>query len=354
MRTWMVGCLALALAATTSACDDDDGFFPGGGDPAAPRNLEARYFEGAVHLTWELSPDWNGEFFRVYGKRSTDSGFFVIADVTNCAGGVCGYTDANVVAGESYDYTVTAVDPDTGVESGSTADISVFVPDPIPPPVPGSTYVVALDNANFVTWDAGARAAEDFSFYRVYIDDPASGLFLLGETDSEGFLDLLAENGVTSSYVVSSVDDQGHESDLSAAAEGTPRPDFHGELIYAYQDQPASSGFRFQASEQSDPLVSGDAGNRHFRLEADVAGWRLVPGPGTQIHAQGVRHERSPMRRRSRRGMHVAGRRAAERIYDRSGGCLRPDHVPDERDRRRQSGTLCRGAGRAAGNGPER
>jgi len=44
------------------------------------------------------------------------------------------------------------------------------------------------------------------------------GATLLSETDSEGFLDELAENGISSAYVVSSVDEYGHESLFSVAA----------------------------------------------------------------------------------------------------------------------------------------
>lgn len=286
MNRWTAGMLALSLAVASAACVDDDGVFLVDGEPAPVLNFDARYFEGAVHLSWELSPDWDGEFFRVYGKRASDSGFFVIADVTNCTGGLCAYTDANVASNQTYDYTVTAIDPDTDVESAAAPDVSVFVPDAVAPPVPGDPFAVTLDNAIFLIWDDVARNDDDFSFYRIYVED-GSELFLLGETDSEGFLDLLAQNGVTSSYRVSSVDDQGHESAVSVSAEGTPRPDFHGELIFAHQDQPGVAGFRFQDSEDTDPILDGNDLDRHFRLEADAGGWQLVPGPGTEIHASG-------------------------------------------------------------------
>ncbi|MBW3535879.1 MAG: hypothetical protein KY453_11800, partial [Gemmatimonadetes bacterium] len=146
--------------------------------------------------------------------------------------------------------------------------------------------VVALDDATYLTWSDNARTSEDFSHYRVYLQD-GSELFFLGETDSEGFLDLLATNGVTSTYMLASVDVHGHESETGAAASGTPRPDFHGEWIYDWFDVPGASGFRFAASEETDPIVSGDSPSRHFRLETDAAGWWLVPGPGTQIHPEG-------------------------------------------------------------------
>ena len=109
---------------------------------------------------------------------------------------------------------------------------------------------------------------------------------LLGETDSEGFLDLLAQNGLTYSYFVSAVDDQGHESGGTAVVRGNPRPDYHGEWIYDYFDQPASSGFRFQTSDQNNPVVNGSDAARHFRLETDADGWWLVPGPNADVYPQ--------------------------------------------------------------------
>src|SRR5690606_696369 len=103
---------------------------------------------------------------------------------------------------------------------------------------------------------------------------------LIGETDSEGFLDLLAENGATYPYFVTAVDDQGHESGGSGIAAATPRPDYHGEILFGFDDRPEDSGFRFREDESLSPIVHGSSASRHFRIEADLNGWWLVPGPG--------------------------------------------------------------------------
>lgn len=273
----------LLMAAALAGCESDDLLVPVG-DPAAPRDLQAYYYAGAVHLSWELAPSWNQEPFRVYGRRVTDADYFLIAEVSSCAAGLCVYEDRNVVAGQTYEYYVTAVDPSSGVETSSDFSVEVPVPDPVPPPVPSGPSVVALDGANYIRWSGNARDASDFSFYRVYLDSGDGSEFLLGETDSEGFLDQLAQNGETYRYFVTAVDDQGHESAGSGIASGTPRPDYHGEWVYDYFDQPGLSGFRFRADEGTDPVVSGDASERHFRLEVDAAGWWLVPGPQAEIH----------------------------------------------------------------------
>ncbi len=283
----MVWLVAVGLSLT--ACNDTVILGPGeggggGGIPAAPRALEASYYAGSVTVSWELGPGWDGEAFRVYGRRVTDADFFFIAEVTSCAAGVCVYEDRNVAEGVRYEYYVAAVDARSGRETATDYSVEVQVPSFQPPPAPGGMAVVALDGANYLRWNDGARAADDFSFYRVYVDDGQGGGFLLGETDSEGFLDELAQNGESYGYWVSSVDEYGHESGGSGMAVGTPRPDYHGEWIYAWEDRPEASGFRFQPDEGTDPVLDGTDPTRHFRLEVDDAGWWLVPGPDATVH----------------------------------------------------------------------
>ncbi|HKK92913.1 MAG TPA: hypothetical protein VJ925_05740 [Longimicrobiales bacterium] len=279
-----LGALLVALAGTT-ACDETIIVGPDGRAPDAPRAFDAFYYAGAVTLSWELGPAWNGESFRVYGKRSTDPDYFSIAEVTSCGDAVCTYTDINVLPGRTYDYYVAAVGRN-GVETPSAQAIRVDVPQPIPPAVPDELEAVALDNAVYLRWRDVGRESADFSFYRVYLelqDGPA----LIGETDSPAFLDRLAPNGSTLEYSVSSVDDQGHESGLSAITAGTPRPDFQGEVVYDWFDRPALAGFRFQADDQTNPVLEGGDPRRHFRLETDDAGWWLVPGPNARVYPEG-------------------------------------------------------------------
>lgn len=273
--------ICLALAVTLSACRDD--VVVVGDLPAAPRALEVSYYGGVVTVSWELAPEWDGEAFRIYSRRTTDASWFFIAEVTSCSDGLCSYEDRNVVASQTYEYYVAAVG--SGGES-STSAVSVFVPTFTPPPVPDAPYVIALDGANYLTWGTASRGAGDFSYYTVYLDD-GGATFLLGETDSEGFLDLLAENGSTYSYFVTAVDSDGHESTGSALASGTPRPDYHGEWIYAYEDVPGSSGFFFQADEGTSPIVDGNAGGWDFRLRSDGTQWWLETGTSAAVYDNG-------------------------------------------------------------------
>ncbi|MEX0936169.1 MAG: hypothetical protein WD013_04625, partial [Gemmatimonadota bacterium] len=258
---------------------------PPQGGPAPPAGIAARYFEHAVELSWELAESWNGESFRVYGKRGSDPAYFLIAEVTSCANGFCFYSDLNVVPDAEYEYEVVAVD-DQGRESSPARVGPIEVPQPVAPPVPEELEAVALDASVFLRWGTQSLEADDFSFYRVYLEELDGTVVLLGETDSEGFVDLLAENGTTYGYFVTAVDEQGHESEGSVLVEATPRPDFHGELLFAFQDDPALSGFRFQDTEDSDPVLAGDDPDRDFRLEMDPGGFWLVPGPGVEVHSE--------------------------------------------------------------------
>lgn len=284
MRTHTVRMPLLAAAMLILASCDND-WLVVEGEPGAPRNLEAYYYAEGVDLHWQTGPRWDGETFRVYGKRETDAEYFFIAEVTSCIHGDCVYRDVNVVPGVTYEYYVAAFDEATGLESASANAVAVYVPDPVPPPVPEAVFAVALDNSAYIHWDNDAAGETDFSVYRVYLAD-ADGDQFLGETDSPGFIDMLAENGRTATYYVTSVDDQGHESDASELAACTPRPDYTGEVVYAHGDMPDQSGFRFQEEEHHEAVMSGNSRDRHFRIESAADGLLIAPGEGVRIHRE--------------------------------------------------------------------
>ena len=273
---------ALLLLGFLLACDEIQVAGPGQ-DLAPPRALEAYYHSGSVHLSWEMDAAWRDEPFRVYGRRVDDRDSFLIAEVTSCRDGLCAYTDRNVVPGITYEYYVTALSPDTGAETPTDYAVEVFVPEPVPPPVPGGLEVVALDGALYLRWDDRAREAEDFQHYRVW-EEVGEAIYLVGETDSEGFVDLLAENGETRSYAVSSVDEEGHESALSEGASGTPRPDGTEVLLHGFEDRPDRAGFRFPEIGGADPRVHGDAPERHLRFQVQGGSLHLAPAPGVEVH----------------------------------------------------------------------
>ncbi len=253
------------------------------GLPNAPRDLEGSYYAGGVDLSWRLGRGWDGEVFRVYGKRDSDAEYYFIAEVTSCAEGRCVYRDVNVRPGIAYHYYVAAAFAGSSRERAGES-VEVHVPRPVAPPAPRHVEAVALDGAVYVQWDNAPASEEDFSLYAVYLDE-ADGSVLLGETDSPAFLDLLAENGKTYAYFVTSIDEHGHESRGSPAAEATPRPDYAGEVLFAMGDSAAASGFRFEASDTVQAVIDGADPSRHFRLEARAGELWIEPAQGVGVHS---------------------------------------------------------------------
>ena len=56
--------------------------------PIPPENLEGAYYDRGVDLYWELGVRaGTARAFRVYGRRTTDADYFLVAEVTSCAEG---------------------------------------------------------------------------------------------------------------------------------------------------------------------------------------------------------------------------------------------------------------------------
>jgi hypothetical protein len=284
---------ALSAVLLAGACDGA-GRLLGSGRATAPQNVDAVYLwtldgweasgtrpigHPTVLVTWEIPTGWSGEPFRVYARRSDQSGYSLAATVTSCSASRCAYTDRNLTAGQSYDYFVVAYDEGTRRELESSAAVRIAVPAPTSPQTPAGVAARSLDNGVFLTW-SGSGAQR----YVVYLQD-AQGLVTVGETDGKGYVDQRAQNGSVYQYRVAAVDTLGHYSVLSALATGVPRPDFHAESIFAYADSARLSGFRFPTSEASDPLLSGDAAAAQWRLELTGGTPQLRPLGSTQVTA---------------------------------------------------------------------
>ena len=96
-RRSVVGVFALGVL----GCDSYGDRVGSSDTPAAPRELQASYYAGTVNVSWELGPQWDGEAFRVYSKRTSDASYFLIAETTSCSSGLCTFSDVNIVGSEA-------------------------------------------------------------------------------------------------------------------------------------------------------------------------------------------------------------------------------------------------------------
>jgi hypothetical protein len=275
-----------------AGCGEGTPTEPGGPTVDAPGSLQARYewaLDGwigvqpagqpTVVITWQVPTRWDREPFRVYGRRNGDANYRLIATVTSCAEGFCRYVDADVVPGRRYDFYVAAVDERRGREVTTPNAVQVSVPAFARPPRPAAPSIVALDGMLYLRWP-DADLGGSFWKYLVFQErrNAEEVFFQVGTTDGNGFLDVLAQNGVAYRYSVAVVDTLGHISErgpLSAA--GIPRPDAQGALVHAFSDSPQSSGFQFDAAARTGRVVAGDSPQAHWRLEAGVGEWSLRP-----------------------------------------------------------------------------
>lgn len=288
--------LLAALAVAVAGCENDPdplGPDPIGGGGAGPDRIDAVYdwiFQGwdagqprglpSVELSWRLPAGWNGEVFRVYARRAGDRDYNLAATVTSCAEGVCRYTDLNVQPAATYEYFVTAVNEAAGRESEGSELSRVVIPPTAAPQAPGAPAAVGLDGAVFLRWEpTGAER------YWVLLETTGGEIFDVGETDGAGYLDTRAANGSRYRYRLAAVDTLGQVSALSPVTVAVPRPDHQAELLYAFADSAAASGFQFVAGDSLNPVVPGGSAEAQLRLEVVDGALSLVPLGGTSITA---------------------------------------------------------------------
>jgi hypothetical protein len=288
----------LASAALLAGCRDHSTFVGGGRQPDPPTDLVATQhwvLEGftaagqpsgypVADLSWNPPASWSDEVFRVYGRRSGSGQWFLIATVTSCTSTGCTYRDRNVSAGQSYDYYVATTVESSDQEASTASTETVSIPAASAPAAPLADSAVALDNAAFLRWRDNGNGARLWK-YVVYLTriDGTSYLYGLGESDGTSFLDGRATNGHVYGYRIAAVDTTEQVSALSPEITVAPRPDAHSELIYSFSSNAAESGFRFQTSEATTPILAGSATSAQWRLEQDASGWRIVPLNGTQV-----------------------------------------------------------------------
>ncbi len=172
--------------------------------PAAPAGLSAQAGT-SVQLTWNANTEADLAGYRVYRAMAGSTSFSQIGTPTTP-----GLNDANVTAGSSYTYRVTAVDK-TGNESApANVSATVPVPDTTPPAVPAGLSAQAGKPVQ-LAWTANSET--DLAGYRVYRAASGSSTFaVIGAPSTAAHADSNVTPGLAYSYRVTALDKTGNES----------------------------------------------------------------------------------------------------------------------------------------------
>lgn len=291
--------LALALIAVFAACEDTTVIDHGGSVPA-PTNLRYELEPSGdpdqplgLLLSWTSVSDPDLESYRVYSRSGTTGSFRLRGETTSNT-----FHDAGV---PHLQYFVSAVSL-----SGSESDASntVTVDERLRLERPTTLSSISLNRAVHLTWSDNAfiNAPSRFQAYRVYttsydLDAGTCGTqwLLDGTTVSPEFLVSALSNGSPRCFGVSAVSQEGFESLWSPLRQDTPRPDARNVLAFAFDENAASSGFRFWDDLNNDGVSQTSElglvvdGNRTdidfwvFRDAADSSLWIVPEFSGTRV-----------------------------------------------------------------------
>ncbi len=253
------------------------------GDPARP---------AGILLSWDASGAAALAEYRVYSRGGTGEAF-----------GRRGATTSNTFHDNGVphlQYYVVAVDVD-GLESDPSA--SVTVDERLALARPAALTSVSLDRAIHLGWTDNAFATNPQRFREYWVYSTRYDLdanlcdaqwVREGTTVAPEFLAGALANGAPRCFAVSAVSVEGYESLWSPLRQDTPRPDGRNLLVFAHEEDPASSGFRFwadanadgqaQAAELGRVVAAGPSADFSVRRDAvDSSLWLRPEFAGVQL-----------------------------------------------------------------------
>lgn len=169
--------------------------------PTIPTALKIDSFdENSVSLSWEASTDNVGvTSYKIY------RGGAILGSSTSLS-----YTDNSVLDGNSYTYTVSALNA-AGYESAQSTSVTANISDVTPPSIPTGLKITSVSNSEIsLKWDAAVDNV-DVSGYNIYRDGT-----LLGTSATLIYTDNTVSEGNSYSYTVSAVDATGNASNQSS------------------------------------------------------------------------------------------------------------------------------------------
>jgi hypothetical protein len=246
------------------------------GDPTTPES---------IMLRWDPVDDSRITNYVVYSRGSSSQEWSRRAETTSASFNDLGIPD--------FQYQVASQAAD-GSESAPSNTITVDASNTLI--APGTLSSISLNQAVWLNWPADSRldAPDLFDYYRVYstpydLDQNLcdADWVLEGTTVSEDFLASGLPNGAPRCFAVSAVSFDGHESDWTVPRSDTPRPDARNFLLFASQEDVATSGFSFYvpSSGELGVVLSGNRTDIDFRVDrqSDGSMWLVPVRTGTVL-----------------------------------------------------------------------
>jgi len=156
--------------------------------------------ENSVSISWDAAEDNVGvKEYLVYRGGS------LMETVKSLS-----FTDITVSPGNSYTYTVSAIDA-AGNASAQSQGVTADITDTSPPTTPGGLAVTSTAISSVsISWNAASDNV-GVTAYRIYREG-----IILGTSLALSFTDSDLSPGYSYTYAVSAIDEAGNESDLSA------------------------------------------------------------------------------------------------------------------------------------------
>jgi alpha-glucosidase len=185
------------LGPANGYCNIAEVQFYGGTNPPAPTGVSVSPGLNQIALNWNAS---TGMVYTVL--RSTNSGGPYAVISTNLA--LSGFTDTNLISGQTYYYVISAMNP-VGVVSADSGEVNAIAGGP--PAVPTALNALAGTNQTVtLSWNAALNT----SGYQVERSIVSGGPYsVVASQATTNFTDTGLANGVTYYYVISAANAQG-------------------------------------------------------------------------------------------------------------------------------------------------
>ncbi|MBI1932846.1 MAG: T9SS type A sorting domain-containing protein [Ignavibacteriales bacterium] len=193
-------------------------FYPDLVAPSKPTNFILNGFLDKVELSWNKNPEGDVEKYNIY--RSTTANFdpdtmatftYAVLDTV--------FTDTNVVYGNSYYYSIAAVDT-AGNKSDYSEILAVSIADTIAPEAPTGLKIVLTDESTAsLSWNKNLEGdVEKYQIYRSMVsnfDPDTMDTFTYSTTDTF-YVDVNVDIDKHYYYKISAVDIHENNSEFSS------------------------------------------------------------------------------------------------------------------------------------------